>query len=349
MSQEVVVNNYGFMSEGRDYPWRRKKPNQYVVGIFGGSVAQQIYMKGRQRIIDDLKKHEYFKNKEIVVLCFSQPGYKQPQQLLALTYFLSIGQELDMVVNLDGFNELALSKQNTSRGIAISMPSAGHMLQMMDVLNQTKLDSEKIAALANISRDKQTLNRLAEKINRTRVASINYFFRLLYDRTKQQYQQQVIALESLDSTLSETSAYHLNAYKGSLASSVILKKSADYWAKTSILMNKIAAVEKISYIHILQPNQYYTDRVFGAREAKIALNEKHIYKPAAQDGYPFLVGKLDHLSMNGVKVYSGLDILIKEPEIVYADDCCHFNPVGINIIAGFIAKKILDTVVRLAV
>ncbi len=35
-------------------------------------------------------------------------GYKQPQQLLALTYFLSLGAEYDLIINLDGYNEIVL-------------------------------------------------------------------------------------------------------------------------------------------------------------------------------------------------------------------------------------------------
>jgi hypothetical protein len=35
-------------------------------------------------------------------------GYKQPQQLMALNYFTALGGEFDVLVNVDGFNEVAL-------------------------------------------------------------------------------------------------------------------------------------------------------------------------------------------------------------------------------------------------
>ena len=62
-------------------------------------------------------------------LCLSHEGYKQPQQLLVPTYFLSIGQVFDLVVNIDGFNEVALSSVNHQRGLDISMPSAMHLIR----------------------------------------------------------------------------------------------------------------------------------------------------------------------------------------------------------------------------
>ena len=64
-----------------------------------------------------------FRGRDIVPLCFSHEGYKQPQQLLILSYFLSIGQAFDVVVNIDGFNEVAISPLNDARGLDISMPS----------------------------------------------------------------------------------------------------------------------------------------------------------------------------------------------------------------------------------
>jgi hypothetical protein len=45
-------------------------------------------------------------DKEIVLLNFGSGGFRQPQQLLILTYFFLIGQRLDLVINLDGFNEV---------------------------------------------------------------------------------------------------------------------------------------------------------------------------------------------------------------------------------------------------
>jgi hypothetical protein len=45
-------------------------------------------------------------------------GYKQPQQLAALSYLLSRGADHDVVVNLDGFNELALPwAENMTSGV----------------------------------------------------------------------------------------------------------------------------------------------------------------------------------------------------------------------------------------
>ncbi|MFM7869738.1 MAG: hypothetical protein ACKPHU_36420, partial [Planctomycetaceae bacterium] len=55
------------------------------------------------------------------------PGYKQPQQLMALNYVLSLGGEFDAVLNIDGFNDGALSiLENARQKTSIAYPRSWH-------------------------------------------------------------------------------------------------------------------------------------------------------------------------------------------------------------------------------
>ena len=85
---------------------------------------------GVERLLADLRQHEFFKARTLVPLCMAHEGYKQPQQLLVLAYFLSIGQPFDLVINIDGFNEVALSPLNNQQNLDISMPSASHLIPL---------------------------------------------------------------------------------------------------------------------------------------------------------------------------------------------------------------------------
>ena len=59
------------------------------------------------------------------LLCVAAGGYKQPQQFLALAYLLAQGTYFDLVINVDGFNELALPAfDNRPRGVAPIYPRA---------------------------------------------------------------------------------------------------------------------------------------------------------------------------------------------------------------------------------
>ncbi len=55
-------------------------------------------------------------------------GYKQPQQLLALAYFLSLGAEYDLIINLDGYNDIVLPiTDNYSFGVNPFFPRAWNL------------------------------------------------------------------------------------------------------------------------------------------------------------------------------------------------------------------------------
>lgn len=87
-----------------------------LVGIFGGSVARQCCDQGAPRLAALLEWSPRFAGREVVPLCLGHEGYKQPEQLLVLAYLLSLGQQFDLVINIDGFNEVALGTYNNDRG-----------------------------------------------------------------------------------------------------------------------------------------------------------------------------------------------------------------------------------------
>ena len=133
----MPTNNFGFAST-HNYPFMKTSPNQFVIGMFGGSVGAWFCQVGAHRLVEDLKANTFFKAREIVPLCLSHEGYKQPQQLLVLSYFLSIGQTFDLVLNIDGFNEVTLSSFNNQRGLDISMPSAMHLDPLVNLVTRRR-------------------------------------------------------------------------------------------------------------------------------------------------------------------------------------------------------------------
>ena len=166
------TNNFGFVSP-HDFPFAKTRNNQFLIGIFGGSVAAWFCHVGTPRLLDTLKAQAFFKDRELVPLCFSHEGYKQPQQLLALTYFLSIGQQFDLVINIDGFNEVALAAINDERGLDISMPSPMHMEGLINVIDRSTLTPERLRSMAAIDGYRERLNTLAERLRRTRFAAVH--------------------------------------------------------------------------------------------------------------------------------------------------------------------------------
>jgi hypothetical protein len=336
----VEANNFGFASL-HDYPFSRTNDNQLVVGIFGGSVGAWFCQVGVSRLEADLKQNAFFAKRELVPLCFSHEGYKQPQQLLTLAYFLSIGQQFDLVINIDGFNEVALSPINDQHGWDISMPSVMHLDPLINLVNQSTLTPEKLDSLTTIRRDKQRLNALAERLNRNRLASIDVALGRYYAFVERKYREELVRFDQLPSNPPQRSVIHV-APPVADRRATLYEDIARNWITSSLLMKQLLATHAVPYVHVLQPNQYYSTRTFSAAEAKVAFNVDSPFKEGAAKGYPYLEMALQ-LNGGAPSVSNAVHVFDDERAPVYIDDCCHYTLVGNQRLADFIAKAILTS------
>jgi len=120
---ELTLETLGFENGGPFVGERRA--DTAVIGIFGGSVAHLFSVwQGTERVFDVLRALPEFQGKRLLAVNAAQDGYKQPQSLLALSYLLSLGAQFDVVILIDGFNEVALPPvNNASRGVFPFFPT----------------------------------------------------------------------------------------------------------------------------------------------------------------------------------------------------------------------------------
>lgn len=340
----VATNNFGFTSR-YNYPFQKTRSDQFVVGIFGGSVGDWFCQLGAARLAERLKQHSFFSTRDVITLCLSHEGYKQPQQLLLLAYFLSIGQQFDLVVNIDGFNEVALSAQNNDHGIDISMPSFGHLSPLVNLVDRATLTPAKLESLATISRYKERLNELAERINRSRLASVRFVREQYYRVLLRRYRDELLVFDKLPSNPSESSLIQVTPAVKHREGAMVFEDIARSWAQSSLLMNDLAAAGGAPYFEVVQPNQYFTTRRFGPEEAKVAIAESSPFRPSVEQGYPLLVREVESgtFRTRNVRVLDATRIFDREPRTVYMDNCCHYTMVGNEILADFIADGILTS------
>jgi hypothetical protein len=336
----VPTNNFGFAST-HNYPFMKTSPNQFVIGMFGGSVGAWFCQVGAHRLVEDLKANAFFKAREIVPLCLSHEGYKQPQQLLVLSYFLSIGQTFDLVLNIDGFNEVTLSSFNNQRGLDISMPSAMHLDPLVNLVNQVTLTPEKLQSLAAISQYKARINYLVGRLQRNRIAAINFGLERLHRSATASYQAEVARFAALPSNPSDASLILATPSVTQRDDAKAVADAAKNWSEASTLMQTMLSARGIPYFHVLQPNQYFTTRSFSAAEAKVARSDASPFKQGAAKGYPLLVRESEGLKSR-VNFLNATGIFDRESAAVYMDDCCHYTLRGNQILAEAIAQQILS-------
>ena len=226
-----AANNFGFASI-YNYPFKKENPNQFIVGVFGGSVAANyaFFEIERRLLAAALKQLPAMADKEIIILPFAIGGYKQPQQLLVLSYFLSIGQEFDLVINIDGFNEVALSYLNYQHGVESSMPSDLILLPMVNLATGTLVKDELELTLATL-RDKENLADSVKSLTASRTAT-GYEFSWLRSRYfAQSYWENMAKLDQLRIAKGPSEQSYMQIPAGpSLSADEALKHMAERWS-----------------------------------------------------------------------------------------------------------------------
>ena len=100
-------------SDLNQVPPPRRQDGVVLIGLLGGSVSRDVADAFRSALA------AWFRDNGIparpVVLGLAYGGVKQPQQVMQIANTLSLGGEYDIIVNLDGYNELVLSHQGYFR------------------------------------------------------------------------------------------------------------------------------------------------------------------------------------------------------------------------------------------
>src|SRR5262249_42680254 len=109
-------------------PLQTRSHNKLIIGLVGGSLAEQFASSALEILANDLKESSYFAGKELVFVRLALSGYKQPQQLLAVNYLLTLGGQFDILINIDGYNEVVLPVvENAPNHVFAGFPRSWHL------------------------------------------------------------------------------------------------------------------------------------------------------------------------------------------------------------------------------
>jgi hypothetical protein len=274
------------------------------------------------------------------VVTLGVAGYKQPQQLLTLTYFLSLGAEYDLVINLDGYNEIVLPyTDNYNVGVNPFFPRNWN-------LRIARQPSKKILAVIGEVRylrdlKQENLEALTSSFFRGSAVfgllKVQQFKRLNWniDRTT----HKLIELQQEEvKKFEETGPFF--PYKDIRQ---LYDDAAAVWVRSSALLDQLARENSMQYYHFLQPNQYVKgSKVLTEEERRTAYLEKVNISQSALIGYPILIEQGRKLLEKNIKFFDATKVFAKEKETVYIDICCHYNDLGKELLAAFMMDKIVQ-------
>jgi hypothetical protein len=245
-------------------------------------------------------------------------------------------------VNVDGFNEVALSRLNDERGSDISMPSVMHMDPLTALVDASALTPARVEALAAIQSGRRSLNAMADRAARTRFASVYLIVSRLHGSQTRRYQADVARFDQVVAPAGSASLLRMTPKVQVRTGEALYDAIAAEWLQSSLLMRQMLASRGIPYVHVLQPNQYFSTRIFSADERAVAFVEGSPFKPGAEQGYPRLQAALasGELQRAGVAVVDGVHLFDGERAAVYMDNCCHYTRRGNEILADAVADAL---------
>jgi hypothetical protein len=312
-------NSLGF--PGPD-PRTPPSPGVARVALLGGSVAKGQVEADGAWLASRLGELPRLDGRRVELVTLALGGHKQPQGLHALAHALSLGAELDLVIALDGFNEVALAAaENLAAGVSAAYPRgwaarAGAAPGVLDAVALAAIESSRArrrawrtwlrppaacgSSLALVLF--QALERGAQR------AEARHQARLLRDRGAAP--RGLRGPGPVPTTVD-----------GAVAEAVAL------WERSSLLVHQLCAARGIDYLHALQPNQYDPEVAPWSGDT---WREDSPMRPGAQAGYPLLRAAGARLAASGVAFVDLSAVFGADASAAYGDDCCHYGPAGIR-------------------
>jgi len=337
-TRRVPVSKWGFPYT-LESPVQKRGAGRALIGIVGGSVAANFFDIGREPFARALREAGVLADRDLVFINLAMGGYKQPQQLLIVAYLLTLGAEFDLVINIDGFNEVALHEaENAPKGVFPAFPRGwyGFAGALRNPASRILIAK---AAYAGEQRRELAARFSGVPWRYSPTANLVWEF-LDGNRARAQLRIQ----EEFRMQPEQTNEYAATGPPGQFASDRELYGFlVDVWKRSSIQLDRICQANGIHYYHALQPNQYVKgSKPLSDSERKLAYLQDHPYRPGVEKGYGPLRSAGQDLLESGVRFLDLTQLFAGRRETLYVDSCCHFNATGHEIMARHLASAIAE-------
>lgn len=336
------VGTFGF--HGIDSPILTRSEDRLIVAVVGGSVARQFTENASAFLKRELATRPEYRDRTTTILPLAVDGYKQPQQLTMLAYLMTLGAEFDIVINLDGLNEIALpAMDNVPTGVFSAFPRQWGTVITTAESVEVKRRIGYTTYLRLAGRDSA---RFFDRwpLAHSRIGLV--IWKILDDRRSLELQQEQYRLAELMGSKVEYAASGPPEEYADVEA--VYTRSADLWSRASFLLHGICSSNNTLYFHFLQPNQYVDgSKPMGAKELARSISDESPFRDPVRNAYPLLIQKGAELARQGVRFTDLTQVFSQTGEPVYVDDCCHLNPNGTEILAKEISQTILAELRRL--
>jgi hypothetical protein len=333
-----IADGYRMLDD--EYRWMRSPQSAgvFTILLLGGSVCDifdnEEYGVGPLRRL--LKADPRLAERELHFLRFGRGGFKEPQQVNYLVLLLSLGFRLDVVIDIDGFNEVALGNNNFSEGSHPVYPSASHWAQLA---TWGANDRAALDMVAEIRATQHAIDRWCAlffdwKLERSCLAGTLVHRRILALIAELRREFHAYS-EHLSAQPSPTTRLGL---EGGEAAAV--EASVKDWMECSRTASDICRARGILYLQFLQPTLHDA----GSKTPTKTELEKgglvDTWRRGVELGYPMMRQRGEELKKLGVN-FIDLSMIFKDRTDDIYFDACHFAGEGNQIMAEHIAQELL--------
>jgi hypothetical protein len=278
----------------------------------------------------------------IGVLGHGREAFKQPQQVMLVAYLFTLGLRPDAVVNLDGFNELALGMVNRDEGLDPLFPSQPHWAHLLgrestsgrqgrlweDALVE-RARARHAAELSPFLFSSAVVGTAIRRYAANRVAAFHASLRPIPGASED-------AGASSDTVPPVTSGLRLE-----VDDDAALDLLVDNWIESSLSLHALCAARDITYLHVLQPTLHDEGSKPLTDDERREGATFPVVEQAIRRGYPRLRAAISRLTVNGLHVLDASDLFRDVSERVY-HDLCHFNRPGTELLGAAIGRALLE-------
>ncbi len=317
-----------------------ERDKHFTVLVCGGSAAEifvGVNKGGSAHLKNLLAAHPKLQGRKVHIQRLARAGYKQPQQLTKLAYFLAHGCRPDVVLNLDGYNEIKLGIRNATVGSRIDFPSANHWQHLAANTQSGIQHQEEFVAMLVARRDFLVPCQTALQ-DRTFDSALTG--RFLQNRAQRAFRALVAAESAYSDALAgagprKSQALTTEQRLGFVESAVRL------WSESSRGMHLLAEGVGATYIHCLQPSlQDPGSKIMTATERRKALAKQPI-DPHFKGYYDELRSAGAALARDGVD-FLDLSHIFAEVEETLFYDHVHVGTAGNRRLAQRFADEIIE-------
>ncbi|MFT6069133.1 MAG: hypothetical protein ACJAT2_000390 [Bacteriovoracaceae bacterium] len=310
-TEPILKDKYVYPRLGKS---KEKNSKVFSIGIFGGSVAVDVFEYNRDnRLIEKALKARVpsLQNKDIKVFNMAVSAGAQPQQMLIFTQF---SEMFDLTINLDGLNEF--SKSGNSLNFGVESPNGSDLM----FPNKT----EGLALLGKT----YVYSQINEFIDEFEALSFSFTYSLFRNLARK------LMLASLHSK------ENVNGAKGAAFKNKNLVK-VKLWGKYTHMQDTLAKKAGVEAFFFLQPNQYIKDSKKTLLPEEINQTSFETLSSYTNSSYSLLREEMKTLEEDEVLVKDLSYIYKDESRLLYDDECCHLNEEGNRILLEEIIKFIV--------